>query len=94
MGARRAALALCLALSLGCQTTRSFGQGCGGVYSGVRYYRDQVDSIPLDGKIFFTFDLPLSAVFDTLLLPFSWLADPEPPPGGFPIGCRWANDRR
>ncbi len=53
---------------LGCQTSRSWQQGCPGVYSGVRYYRDQVGELPVDGKIFFTLDLPLTAVADTILL--------------------------
>jgi len=91
----RIALAVVAAsLALGCQTTRSFSQGCGGTYSGVRYYQDQSTFIPLDGKIFFTFDLPLTVIADTLLLPVSWLADPQTPTGGFPPGCRWAGKSR
>ncbi len=54
---------------LGCQTSRSWEQGCPGVYSGIRYYADQVGGLPVDGKIFFTLDLPLTAVADTTLLP-------------------------
>ncbi|MFQ5417668.1 MAG: YceK/YidQ family lipoprotein [Myxococcota bacterium] len=88
---RRATAALALAAALcGCQSMRSLDQGCPGVYSGLRYYRDQVGEIPFDGKIFFTLDLPLSAVTDTLLLPFMFAVDHERPPLGWPIGCRWA----
>ncbi len=50
----------------GCQTSRSWGQGCPGVYSGIRYHGDQVGGRPVDGKIFFTLDLPLTAVADTV----------------------------
>jgi uncharacterized protein YceK len=85
--------AACLALSLCCcQTARSFDQGCPGFYSGVRYYADQIAEIPPDGKIFFTLDLPLSAVFDTVLMPVGLLAHRERPRGGWPPGCRWAED--
>jgi len=89
-----AALLLALLLALvGCQTVRSWQQGCPGVYSGVRYYRDQLGFVPLDGKIFFTLDLPFTAVMDTLLLPVSWAPDPVEPRAGFPPGCRWAGGR-
>ena len=82
-----AALAL---FSLGCQTTRSWVQGCPGVYSGVRYYSDQFAWLPFDGKVFFSFDLPLSAVVDTIALPVTIFASPSRPAAGFPRGCRWA----
>jgi len=88
----RTALAAC-ALALGaCQTARSFDGGCPGVYSGVRYYADQVGELPADGVIFFTLDLPLSAVFDTLLLPVTPFAETERPRYGWLPGCRWAED--
>ena len=74
----------------GCQTTRSWSDGCPGVYSGVRYYSSQIDAMPWDGKIFFVLDLPFSAVSDTLLLPVSWSADRKRPTGGWVPGCRWA----
>ncbi len=80
-----------LALLCGCQTSRSFDQGCPGVYSGVRYYADQISEIPLDGRIFFTLDLPLSAVTDTLLLPATFFVEPERPDLGWLAGCRWAS---
>ena len=80
---------LLLALLCGCQTSRSFEQGCPGVYSGVRYYTNQVSGIPLDGKIFFTLDLPLSAVTDTLLLPATFFVEPDRPETGWLAGCRW-----
>ena len=76
----------------GCQSMRSW-ETCPGIYSGVRYYGDQLPELPGDGKAFFTFDLPLTAVVDTLALPFTAFADPTVPPGGFPVGCRWADPR-
>jgi len=67
------------------------GGGAGG-YSGVRYYADQGGERPADGVIFFTLDLPLSAVFDTLLLPVTPFAETERPRYGWLPGCRWAED--
>lgn len=84
------ALIAALTLSLGCQTTRSFDQGCPGIYSGVRYYGDQIGALPADGKLFFTLDLPLSAVLDTLLLPATAFMERKRPPLGWPEGCQWA----
>ena len=74
----------------GCQTARSWDSGCPGVYSGVRFFTDQQSSLPWDGKIFFVFDLPLTMVADTVLLPVAALVDPVEPPGGWMRGCRWA----
>ena len=82
------------ACSFGCQSTRSWQQGCAGVYSGVKYYGDQIGELPVDGRIFFSIDLPLTAVIDTLALPFTAFAKPRKPKGGFPIGCRWAQRGR
>jgi uncharacterized protein YceK len=94
-GVHRIALVVFLAaLSLGCQSGRSWQQGCPGVYSGVKYYGDQVGELPIDGKLFFSIDLPLTVVVDTLALPFTAFAEPKKPTGGFPIGCRWAQRRR
>jgi uncharacterized protein YceK len=76
-----------------CQTARSWDEGCPGIYSGLRYYADQLDSLPLDGKIFFTLDLPLTAVADTLVLPASAFAKPTRPKYGFTPGCTWAQTR-
>ncbi len=78
---------------LGCQTSRSWEQGCPGVYSGVRYYGDQVGGLPVDGKIFFTLDLPLTIVADTTLLPVSVFMKPKRPRHGFAPGCAWATKR-
>ena len=77
----------------GCQTTRSWNEGCPGIYSGLRYYGDQLGSLPPDGKIFFTLDLPLTTVADTLLLPVSAFAKPTRPKHGFLRGCTWAEQR-
>ncbi len=85
-------LACLLAFSLlGCQTFRSWEQGCAAIYSGVRYYSSQLGEVPPDGKLFFTLDLPLTAVVDTLALPATAFMDPVAPSGGFSPGCRWAN---
>ncbi len=78
---------------LGCQTSHSWEQGCPGVYSGVRYFGDQVSELPVDGKIFFTLDLPLTAVADTILLPVSVFMKPKRPRYGFAPGFRWAEKR-
>jgi uncharacterized protein YceK len=84
---------IALISTLGCQTIRSWEQGCPGVYSGFRYYRDQVGRLPADGKIFFTLDLPLTAVADTLLVPASVFMKPKRPRYGFAPGCTWAKKR-
>ena len=96
VGARgRLGLAALLLASLliwpGCQTFRSWEQGCPGIYSGVRYYREQVPQLPVDGRIFFTLDLLLTSLFDTLALPGTFFAEPSRPVGGFPVGCKWAD---
>ena len=89
IGTAFTAVVACIVM-FGCQTTRSFNDGCPGIYSGVRYYNDQIASMPWDGKVFFVIDLPFSAIFDTLVLPFTAFADPENPPGGWLPGCEWA----
>ena len=89
---KRLWIAVLLLISItGCQTTHSWNHGCPGVYSGVRYFASQRDSLPWDGKVFFTLDLPLTVVADTLLLPASYWVDPVRPAGGWVPGCRWAN---
>ena len=75
----------------GCQTMRSWDDGCPGVYSGARYFSSQRSSLPWDGKVFFTLDLPLTVVADTLLLPFSAWVNPSRPRGGWVLGCHWAD---
>jgi len=60
------------------------------VYSGVRYFASQRGSLPWDGKVFFTLELPLTLVADTILLPASAWVDREPPDAGWVVGCRWA----
>ncbi len=97
MGGKRVVLkgswivALLLISIAGCQTSRSLSDGCPGVYSGVRYFAGQRDSRPWDGKVFFTLDLPLTVVADTLLLPASAWVDPVKPVSGWVPGCRWAD---
>ncbi len=78
-------------LLIGCQTNRSWNSGCPGIYSGLRFYADQIGSTPPDGKVFFTIDLPLSAIADTILLPASAWVDRREPKGGWVVGCRWAD---
>ena len=75
---------------VGCQTARSWDAGCPGVYSGVRYFASQRGSLPWDGKVFFTLELPLTLVADTILLPASALVDRKTPTAGWVVGCRWA----
>ena len=77
----------------GCQTSRSWEKGCPGVYSGVRYYRDQMGGLPMDGRIFYTLDLPFTIAADTALLPVSVFVKPQRPRYGFASGCRWATYR-
>ena len=84
-------VALLLISTVGCQTTRSWSDGCPGVYSGVRYFASQRSTLPWDGKVFFALDLPLTVVVDTLLLPASAWVDPVEPQSGWVPGCRWAN---
>ena len=68
-------------------------ESCPGIYSGVRYYGDQLPELPGDGKAFFTLDLPFTVVADTLVLPITAFVEPGIPPSGFTIGCRWADPR-
>lgn len=90
--ARSAVAFLVLAAITGCQTARSFDHGCPGIYSGIRFYADQLPELPIDGKIFFTADVPLTAVFDTLLVPVTAALHRQKPVGGWPPGCRWAEE--
>lgn len=90
---RLSALVFGALLLVGCQSTRSWQQGCPGIYSGVRYYADIRSEIPWDGRLFFTIDLIPTAVVDTLALPVTAFANPRLPTGGFPVGCRWAGPR-
>ncbi len=73
----------------GCQTARSWTEGCAGVYSGVRYFEDHVGELPIDGRIFFALDLPVSAAMDTALLAATVFMKSEHPSHGFTAGCRW-----
>ena len=86
---RLSILALGLLLLTSCQSTRSWQQGCPGIYSGVRYYADIREEVPWDGRVFYTIDLLPTSIVDTLALPVTAFAKPKLPPGGFPIGCRW-----
>lgn len=89
----RRVLVLCVAvfvMTVGCQTSRSFSDGCPGIYSGVRYYNSQINTIPWDGRIFFAVDLPLSMITDTLLLPVTPFLKAERPLEGWVPGCEWA----
>ena len=84
---------LALISLLGCQTSLSWDEGCPGAYSGVRYFWDQVDALPFDGKLFYILDLPLTSVADTILLPVSVFMEPTRPRLGFAPGCTWAAKR-
>ena len=78
---------------LGCQTARSWSEGCPGVYSGVRYFQDEVSYLPVDEKIASLLDLPVSAAVDTVLLPVTVFMKPKRPPSGFTRGCKWVTRR-
>lgn len=82
-------LAVVGSLLVGCQSLRSWDE-CPGIYSGVKYYADQVSSLPWDGRVFFAVDLPLTAVVDTLALPVTFFLEPTRPVRGYGPGCRWA----
>ena len=82
-------LAVVGSLLLGCQSVRSWDE-CPGIYSGVKYYTDQIDTLPWDGRVFFSADLPLTAILDTLALPVTAFAEPTRPVRGYGRGCRWA----
>ena len=82
-----------LTVLAGCQTFRSWEQGCPGIYSGIRFYTEQVGELPFDGRVFFTVDLIPTSIADTLSLPGTAFAEPEAPAGGFALGCRWATRR-
>ncbi len=49
--------------------------------------------LPVDGTIFFTLDLPLTAVADTTLLPVSVFMKPKRPRYDFAPGCTRAEKR-
>ena len=82
-------LAVVGSLLVGCQSLRSWDE-CPGIYSGVKYYKDQISSLPWDGRVFFAVDLPLTAVLDTLALPVTFFLEPTRPVRGYGPGCRWA----
>ncbi len=84
---------IALALLSGCQSSRSWAGGCPAMYSGARYYAEITPTVPFDGKLFFTVDLIPTLLVDTLALPFTAFAEPTAPPGGFALGCRWAEAR-
>lgn len=88
------ALALSALLLTSCQATRSWQDGCPGVYSGARYYNDITPTVPLDGKIFFTLDLIPTLLLDTLAIPVTAFLDHDRPKGGYVVGCRWADPHR
>ncbi len=59
----------------------------------MRYFEDHVSELPIDGRIFFVLDLPVSAAVDTALLPATVFMKPNRPRYGFAPGCRWAKKR-
>lgn len=74
----------------GYQTDRSWREGCPGVYSGGRYFQEDVSYLPFNEKIASLVDLPISAAADTVLLPITVFMKPERPITGFGRGCKWA----
>ena len=59
----------------------------------MRYFEDQVGELPIDERIFFVLDLPVTAGVDTALLPATVFMKPTRPRYGFLPGCRWAERR-
>ncbi len=53
-------------------------------------FRGSSGGLPVNGKIFFALDLPLTAVADTALLPVSVFMKPKRPRYGLAPGCTWA----
>ena len=60
---------------------------------GDSQFRGSSEWTPADGKIFFTLDLPLTAVADTALLPVSVFMKPKHPRYGSAPGCTGAAKR-
>ena len=90
---KRASILLLLAalglLLVGCQSLRSWDE-CPGSYSGVKFYKDQVSTLPWDGRLFFALDLSFTAILDTFALPVTSFVEPTRPVRGYGPGCRWA----
>ena len=82
-------LAVVGSLLVGCQSLWSWDE-CPGIYSGVKYYKDQVSALPWDGRLFFALDLPFTAILDTFALPVTPFVEPTRPVRGYGPGCRWA----
>lgn len=78
---------------LGCQTARSWSEGCPGVYSGVRYFQSDVSWLPFDEKIASLLDLPVSAAMDTALLPVTVFMKPKRPSRNSTHGCGSVTNR-
>jgi len=70
------------ALLAGCSTFASFNERCPAVYSGVKYNRafEESDNVNWrrdpDQELFLLVDLPLSALLDTVCLPYTLFAGP------------------
>lgn len=73
---------------LGCQTARSWSEGCPGVYSGVRYFQNNVSYLPFHEKIASLLDLPVSTALDTALLPVTVFMKSKRPTRNSTRGCR------
>jgi len=80
--ALRVAALFALGLLTGCSSFASLNDGCPGVYSGVKYNRafEESDLVTWqensDQELLLLVDLPLSAVMDTVLLPYTLFAKP------------------
>jgi uncharacterized protein YceK len=55
----------------------------------VRYFQNDASYLPFDERIAALMDLPVSAAFDTVLLPVSVFMKPKRPSYGFSRGCQW-----
>jgi|ERR1051325_6279485 uncharacterized protein YceK len=76
-----AAIALLL-LATGCGSISSRWRGASGTYSGVRFDCEQVTHYSTESEVIAVFDIPLSAVVDTLCLPYDLSARENVEPAG------------
>jgi uncharacterized protein YceK len=75
--ALNASLGLLLVLVAGCGSIDTRWEGNRGPYVGTRFDVDQVTHYTMEGELIAAIDIPLSAVVDTLLLPYD-LATEKP----------------
>jgi uncharacterized protein YceK len=77
---RELALIVVLFLVSGCGSLSSRWRGSAGAYPGVRFDSEQVTHYTTEGEWIALFDIPLSALVDTLCLPYDLTNDQETAP--------------